>query len=117
MRENGINRIKVYLENKDKINPAILVNNRVIDDFIKFKEKNELQYCSMKQSDLTTTQITATFSTTIKYANFDQSKMMKDFESFCELNKKNYCTITKLTCQDLTYIAEFSVERDYMILN
>lgn len=118
MRDNFIRRSKILLESKSGVNLALIFNNQIVTDFASFKEKNELQYCTMRQSDLTTNSMTATFSTTIKYTmnEFDQSKIMEEFEKFCEINKKQYCTITKLVCQENNYIVEFSVERDYMVV-
>lgn len=115
---NFIRKIEINIATLAAVNASHKVSATILNDFLKFKDSNELQYCSMKQEEKDD-HIYVTFSSTIKYQSsgidpisFD-SKMRSDFLHFCEMNLGDYCLISKVTCQDNTYIVEFSIQFEY----
>lgn len=93
------------------------ISSHIIKDFNDFKKNNEFIYCTMSQSKPNGNSIDTSWSTTIKYKDklLDIDKVMRDFNLFCEYNKKDYCQITKMTCQEGVFVAEFTIFRTYLL--
>lgn len=93
------------------------VSSTILSDFNEFKRRNELSYCTMHQSKPVENRIDVVWATTLKYRDrlIDTSKILNTFNSFCNDNQDEYCQITKMTCQEDTYVVEFSVFRTYVI--
>jgi hypothetical protein len=96
-------------------NQKAVINNRIIDDFIEFKNKNELRFCTLHQSKYNDRKLETIWCTTIKYLSNDLDAIQKDFSNFCQDNIEECCQISKITCQENTYIAEYSVYRNYIV--
>ncbi|MNJ90462.1 hypothetical protein D3C87_80590 [compost metagenome] len=104
----------------DRNERYLMANRYILDDFEKFKKNNELLFCSLhatKKLDLRDNATNEVYwSTTRKYKNEnDLKKIFLDFENFSKINVNYNCQISKMTCQDDTYIIEYSIFMQYIV--
>lgn len=105
----SINLLKPQHENQS------IVANKILEDFIQFKDKNELKYCTLHQSKQKDGAIEVTWNTTVRYNNLDLEKIKQDFKLFCEENSEEICQMSKVTCQDNVYVVEYITYNTYCI--
>lgn len=104
----------------DRNKRYLTLNQYILEDFDRFKKNNELLFCSLHsptELDLRDNQTNkVSWTTTRKYKNeHDIKKVFSDFENFTITNSKYNCQISKMTCQDDTYVVEYTIFMQYII--
>ncbi|MNN16303.1 hypothetical protein D3C81_1294370 [compost metagenome] len=120
--EGASSDLKTYTTIKVKptkgLDIELQLNELVLNDFNAFKKKNELTFCTSHQNNHDNF-LEVTWSTTIKknkpYEGYQD--LLDDFHKFILINENDYCRVSKVTCQENCFIAEFSIIRRYEIKN
>lgn len=113
------------LEPKSKIITIDIHNKRcgmeakiskiILSEFNQFRNDNELNVCSLKQSRPSDGLINVTWITQKKYNHIliDLPKIDKEFAEFAEFNSDDFCQISSVNYEDNISTVEYSIYRNY----
>jgi len=95
------------------------VEKKILMDFLEFKNKNELLYCSLYDEGISSNERLIVWTTTKKVSNslldiVDINKI-QDIKKEFLLDGKMECRVSKITCSENTHIIEFSFPILYKI--
>lgn len=97
--------------------PEAYVSKKILDDFINFKETNELLFCTLNTEKINKNTIDVTWTTTVKHpCKITHSGIIhRDFSDFLSENSSEYSQITKITCQENYHVVEYTTYMTYEI--
>lgn len=93
------------------------ISKIILSEFSQFKDKNELNSCSIKQSQPKNGKINVTWSTEKQYHHvlIDLPKIDKEFDEFAEFNSEDFCQISSVNYEDSITTVQYSIYRTYQL--